>query len=194
MLSAINFQNWNWKEGTEFSFNSFGLAEVDVFWVDDGSPIALVLKRFCIVLKSVMLIGCTLALFEEFERPRANNGSIVVYWLGVCIVWGRPKLIVLNMFAVVLKSIGLGSGIERDWIGSYVLVYVCWIIYKMVIGELVVGTWVSVFILFVANIICIVLKSAMLKEGVLWVTGVVVGHNSSSKEDAFGGSSDFFGP
>lgn len=193
MLSAKNFQNWNWKEGTEFSFNSFGLTEADGFWVDDGSPFAFVLKRFCIVLKSVMLIGCTLALFEEFERPKVDNGSIVVYCFGVCIVWGWPKFIVLNMFAIVLKSIGLGSGIERDWVGSYGLVYVCWIIYKMVIGELVVGTWVSVFILFVANIICIVLKSAMLKEGVLWVTGVVVGHNSSSKEEAFGGSSDFFG-
>lgn len=191
--NANFFQNWNWK-GTEFSLRSLALEVVDGLGIPEFNPIALVLKRFCIVLKSFMLICCVFALFDEFERPNAVKGSEISYWLGVDVIGGCEKFIVLNMLAIVLKSIGFGSAIELIGLGFEGLVKVCCVIVKRLSGELVVGAWLSILTLFVANIICMVLKSAMLNDGVIWAVSVWgVEHNSSNNNEAFGACSYFFG-
>ena len=56
-------------------------------------------------------------MFDEFERPNAVKGSEITYWLVVGIIWGCERFIVLNILAIVLKSIGFGYDIELIWLG-----------------------------------------------------------------------------
>ena len=97
---------------------------------------------------------------------------------------------VLNILAMVLKSKGFGVKLSIGEVSiAYILeMVVSGFIVKLAIEGVNCG-WLNRVILLEANIICMVLKSAIFICGIVfyvdWVY-VVVGHNSSSNDEALG--------